>query len=306
MTKANDRARAAVADAERRARRKIKRLQGKGVRTGGISPFREVDASDTWALKRYVKDLERFVSRQTRYVAGYDGTPIPYDAYRDFRRLEKRYNAAHAKWWDTYGNQPFITAEGASETTIAERSLAARLKGMAFGGASAYRETPAEKLRGVKDIEKRSAIMHKELSPSYQKERVRNLRKNLLAHASEFNDARIPKMIRKLSNEQLFALQNFTNFVPLYYRYMSTNVEVTLGEDIDATEYDAQVQHMIDTIEQVRLQFPASVKTRKTKGRKTKSGRSGKKSKAKIKVYAPTKADAKDKAMSMYRDIYGG
>lgn len=306
MTKANDRARAAVADAERRARRKIKRLQGKGVRTGGITPFREVDASDTWAMKRYAKELERFVSRQTRYVAGYDGTPIPYETYRDFRRLEKRYNAAHAKWWDTYGQQPFITAAGASETTIAERSLAARLKGMAFGGASAYRETPADKLRGVKDIEKRSAIMRKELSPSYQQERTRALRKNLLAHASEFNDPRIPKMIRKLSNEQLFALQNFTNFVPLYYRYISTNVEVTLGTDIDAMEHDTQVQHMIDTIEQVRLQFPAAVKTWETKGRKTKSGRKGRKSKAKIKVYAPTKADVKDKAKDMYRDIYGG
>ena len=306
MTKANDRARAAVTDAERRARRKIKRLQNKGVRTGGISPFREVDTSDTWALKRYAKELETFVSRQTRYVAGYDGTPIPYEAYRDFRRLEKKYNAAHAKWWDTYGQQPFITSEGASEMTIVERSLAARLKGMAFGGASAYRETPAERLRGVKDIEKRSAIMRKELSPSYQKERVRNLRMNLLAHASEFNDPRIPRMIRKLSNEQLFALQNFTNFVPLYYRYMSTNVEVTLGEDIDAMEHDAQVQHMIDTIEQVRSQFPAAVKTWETNGRKTKSGRKGMKSKAKIKVYAPSKADAKDKAKGMYRDIYGG
>lgn len=306
MTKANDRARAAVADAERRARRKIKRLQNKGVRTGGISPIREVDVSDTWALKRYAKELESFVSRQTRYVAGYDGTPIPYSTYRDFRRLERKYNIQHAKWWDKYGNQPFITAEGASDMTIAERSLAARLKGMAFGGASAYRETPAERLRGVKDIEKRSAIMRKELSPSYQKERVRNLRKNLLAHASEFNDTRIPKMIRKLSNEQLFALQNFTNFVPLYYRYISTNVEVTLGEDIDAIEYNAQVQHMIDTIEQVRSLFPASVKTWETKGRKTKDGRKGKKSMAKIKVYAPTKADAKDKAKDMYRDIYGG
>lgn len=306
MTKANDRARAAVADAERRARRKIKRLQGKGVRTGGISPFRKVDTSDTWALKRYANDLERFVSRQTRYVAGYDGTPIPYGTYRDFRRLEKRYNAAHAKWWDTYGNQPFITAEGASETTIAERSLAARLKGMAFGGASAYRETPADKLRGVKDIEKRSAIMRKELSPSYQKQRVRNLRRNLLAHASEFNDPRILKMIRNLSNEQLFALQNFTNFVPLYYRYINTNIEVTLGEDIDAIEHDAQVQHMIDTIEQVRMQFPAAVKTWETKGRKTKEGRKGKKSKARVKVHAPSLSQAKEKAHAMYQDIYGG
>ena len=43
MTKANENARARVADAERRARRKIKRLQNKGVRTGSVEPFRAVD-----------------------------------------------------------------------------------------------------------------------------------------------------------------------------------------------------------------------------------------------------------------------
>lgn len=55
MTKANENARARVADAERRARRKIKRLQNKGVRTGSVEPFRTVDPSNTRALKSYAR-----------------------------------------------------------------------------------------------------------------------------------------------------------------------------------------------------------------------------------------------------------
>lgn len=61
MTKANDAARARVADAERRARRKIKRLQKKGIRTGSITPFRDVDPSNTRALNSYHKQLEQFI-----------------------------------------------------------------------------------------------------------------------------------------------------------------------------------------------------------------------------------------------------
>ena len=92
MTKANENARARVADAERRARRKIKRLQNKGVRTGSVEPFRTVDPSNTRALNSYANQLEKFISRSTRFVAGRDGTPIPYTAYRDYKRLERQWN----------------------------------------------------------------------------------------------------------------------------------------------------------------------------------------------------------------------
>ena len=91
MTKANENARARVKDAERRARRKIKRLQKKGVRTGSVAPFRDVDPSNTRALNSYANQLEKFISRSTRFVAGRDGTPIPYTAYRDYKRLERQW-----------------------------------------------------------------------------------------------------------------------------------------------------------------------------------------------------------------------
>lgn len=306
MTKANENARAHVKDAERRARRKIKRLQSKGIRTGGIAPFRDVDPSNTRALNSYARDLEQFVSRSTRFVAGRDGTPIPYTAYRDYKRIERQWNKEHNRYWQKFAAHPFLTAYGESDTSLGMRSAMSHVKGLPFGNIDYQRQLLPEQIRSESDLKKRMKILKRELSPTYQRQRITQLRKNLMEHAASFNDPRIPKMIKKLSNEQLFALQNFTNFVPIYYRYMSTNVEITLGEDIDATEHDAQVEHMLMLIEQVKSRYPLAVKEWQTKGRKTKNGRKHVKSKARIKVYAPTKDAAKQKAREMYRDFNGG
>lgn len=306
MTKANENARAHVKDAERRARRKIKRLQNKGIRTGGIAPFRDVDPSNTRALKSYANQLEKFISRSTRFVAGRDGTPIPYTAYRDYKRLERQWNKEHNKYWQKFAAHPYLTAYGESDTTLGMRSAMAHVKGLPFGNIDYQRQLLPEQIRSEADLRKRAQILKRELSPTYQRQRITQLRKNLMEHAASFNDPRIPAMIKKLSNEQLFALQNFTNFVPIYYRYMSTNVEITLGEDIDATEHDAQVEHMLMLIEQVKRRYPLAVKEWQTKGRKTKNGRKHVKSKARIKVYAPTKDAAKQKARELYRDFNGG
>ena len=306
MTKANENARAHVKDAERRARRKIKRLQNKGIRTGGIAPFRDVDPSNTRALKSYANQLEKFISRSTRFVAGRDGTPIPYTAYRDYKRLERQWNKEHNKYWQKFAAHPYLTAYGESDTTLGMRSAMAHVKGLPFGNIDYQRQLLPEQIRSEADLRKRAQILKRELSPTYQRKRITQLRKNLMEHAASFNDPRLPAMIKKLSNEQLFALQNFTNFVPIYYRYMSTNVEITLGEDIDATEHDAQVEHMLMLIEQVKRHYPLAVKEWQTKGRKTKNGRKHVKSKARIKVYAPTKDAAKQKARELYRDFNGG
>ena len=271
MTKANENARARVADAERRARRKIKRLQNKGVRTGSVEPFRTVDPSNTRALNSYAKQLEKFISRSTRFVAGRDGTPIPYTAYRDYKRIERQWNKEHNKYWQKFANQPFMTAYGAADMTLGQRSAAAHVKGLPFGNIDYQRELLPEQIRSVKDLEQRKKILKREMSPSFQRKRITQLRKNLLEHAATFNDPRIPNMIRKLSNEQLFALQNFTNFVPLYYRYINTDRDNVMGAQADAMDDEAQKEHMILTIQQVQNQYPKK-QTRKRE-RKSKKRR---------------------------------
>ena len=271
MTKANDNARARVRDAERRVRRKLKRLQSKGIRTGSITPLREVDPSNTRALKSYARELERFISRSTRFVAGRDGTPIPYTAYRDYKRIERQWNMEHNRYWQKFADQPFMTAYGPADMTLGQRSAAAHVKGLPFGDVDYQRELLPDQIRSVKDLEQRKRILKREMSPSYQRKRITQLRKNLLEHAATFNDPRIPNMIRKLSNEQLFALQNFTNFVPLYYRYINTDRDNVTGAQADAMDDETQKEHMILTIQQVQNQYPKK-RTRKRKRKNKKRG----------------------------------
>ena len=268
MTKANDIARAHVVDAEKRAKRKIKRLQNKGVRTSSINPIQNVDKSDTRALKRYAKALEEFISRQTRFIAGRDGTPIPYAAYRDYKQLEKKWNKAHDRYWSEFAPKPYITAYGVSDMTLGERSAASHVKGLPFGNIGYKRELLPEQIKSAEDLKNRMKILKRELSPSYQKQRIKQLRKNLIEHAASFNDPAIPKAIKRLSDEQLFALQNFTNFVPLYYRYINTDRDNSMGGQADAMDDEAQKQHMLLTIEQVQKIGSKNYPKRKPKKRK--------------------------------------
>lgn len=269
-TKANMAAQAAVKDAERRAKRKLARLNKNGVRTGSISPFHSVDTTDTWALKRYAKELNTFVSRKTRYVAGYDGTPIPYQVYRDFRNTEKAWQKAHAKYWGKFANEPFITASGAQDTTQAMRSAMHKISGIPFGDITEIRHADVAQLRGVPDIKKRMQIMKREMSASYQEKRLKQLRKNMIEAASAINEPSVVTAIRGLTTQQLFQLQNFANFVPVFYEYfVDTDPMSSLGDVADAFNHEGTREHLLETIKHIKKMYPRKPKT-VTMGNKSK------------------------------------
>ena len=296
-TKANLAANAAMKDALKRANRKLGRLQKKGIRTGSISPIRPVDTSDTRAVKKYTKELENFISRQTRFVKGRDGSPIPYEYWRDFKRLERDYNRTHAKFWSRYGDMPFITTAGASDMTLRERD---RMLQRPLIEKRA--DVQPEQINSISDLKRRAKALLKEISPSYQSNRMKQLRKNLLEHAATFNDERLPRMIRSLSEEQLFALQAMTNFVPVYFHFISTEVNVSLGEMADEMEHAAQVDHLKETIEQVQTAFPSvSLKSTGTK-KQRKKGKG--KTRGRVRVTGFTPESVKQRARTIYRKFY--
>lgn len=265
MTKANDAARARVKDAERRARRKMRRLENKGIRTGSISPFESIDPSNTRKLNSYYNRLEKFISRQTRYVAGNDGTPIPYKDYRDFRRLERKWNKQHDKFWTDFAPKPFITSKGESETSMGMMSLISDAPGTPFRSITTVKQTEASKLKGEPELKRRMKNMQKELSPGYEARRIKQLRKNMLKHIEQFNEPELAKKIRGLTNVQLQALKNRTDFVPMYYRYLDTKPGLTGDVAADSMDHDAQLEHLSLTIQQVKKMYPRKTGASKRK-----------------------------------------
>ena len=262
MTKANREANDSRSDAERRARRKLNRLKNKGIATGNISPFRDVDTSDTRAVKSYTRELESFISRENRYVGGFQGTPIPYSEYRDLRRMERKWNKVHNKYWEKFGPQPFIIPEGPTDMSLAMRSSMGHFKSDLMHGINYERSTPAEKIRGIRDIEKRKAIMLQELDPKFQENRAKVLKKNMLAYIDTFNDPELKSAIKKLNSSQLFKLQTFTDFVPLYYHYINTDRDNKISKAIDAQDDEQQRRHLKQLINNVSDETPTKPKKR--------------------------------------------
>lgn len=241
-------------DLERRAKRKLQRLKRKGVAVGNISPLEKVDESNTRAVKAYNARLESFIDRRNAYLAGRDGTPIPRAVWQEYKRTRKAWEKAHDKFWREFGDKRIITAHGKQDMTLREYAAQAKGKGAAFGGAGIRPIPPIEKVRGVADLQTRMEAMRNEMSEDYLKRRAKTLKQNLIRHVDVFNDVRIDKAVRALTVNQLIVLQNLTNFVPAYYKFIDTDQGVYVSLADDAAETEKQIEHLLMTIEQAKRQ----------------------------------------------------
>lgn len=107
---------------ERAAMKKIGRIEAAGVNVArsAFDPrvgAKRLDAMSTRELRRHTQRVEQFVSRQTQFVGGFAGTPIPRATWNEYQRLEKINNEHAAKVLGTYGD---VRLPG-QEQTIAGR-----------------------------------------------------------------------------------------------------------------------------------------------------------------------------------------
>lgn len=252
---ANKQTLATMRKLEKRAQQKLKRLQDKGVRTGSISPLKQVDTSNKGKVKAYIRDLERFNSRKTQYVAGRDGTPLPAAEVRHYRQLEKQWNKAHRKFWKKYADQPFYTPEGASDVSLGELSSYVHVKGLPYGDINYERKFNVENIRGLKDLRRRINIMKTETSPEYEQKRLQNLQVNMQDFARVMNDQRLIDMIEGMTDDQLLELWNNSDFVEIFYHAYPGKNGNTVSQAMD---YESDVQHMLQLVEGVKERKPGT------------------------------------------------
>lgn len=240
---------------EKRAQQKLKRLQDNGVRTGSISPLKQVDTSNKGKVKAYIRDLKRFNSRKTQYVAGRDGTPLPEAEIKYYRELEKKWNKAHKKFWKNYADQPFFTPEGESDVTLGELSSYVHVKGLPYGDINYQRNVSVENIRGLKDLRRRIKIMETETSKDYEQSRLKNLRINMQNFAHILNDQRLLDMVEDMTDDQLLELWTNSDFVEIFYHaYPGKN-----GNAVSkAMDYEKDVEHMLQLVEGVKERKPGT------------------------------------------------
>lgn len=227
---------------EKRAEKKLERFRSQGVRTGSITPIRPVDTSNQAKVKKYIRELETFNSRQTQYVAGRDGTPLDKKKVSEYLKLEKKWNRVHEKFWKREGSDIFYTPEGASDTTLAQKSSYVHVKGLPFGDINYKRQADMSKIKGMKDLQRRIDIMRIETSPEYERNRLKQLRENMKDFASgAMNDKALYNMVDIMTDDQLLELWQNSDFVEIFYHSYPGKNGTSISQAFDR---ENDIKHM--------------------------------------------------------------
>lgn len=216
-----------VEDAQRRARRKVQRLEKKGVHTSGINPIKDPSQMTTAERRAYKNQLEKFISRETRYVAGYEGTPISYKTVREIRSAERELNKKREQLWKGVKDKS-VLMDGASMTAAQWREM-----GQVFDPKSGRfipnpksplyfteaRQRDIAYLKGERDAREYIKKLKHAGTKTYEAKKNKTLRDNAARAVEAINEPELAARIRKLTTAQLYELLTRSDFVESVFMY---------------------------------------------------------------------------------------
>lgn len=211
--------------AEQRAKRKIRRLEKRGIHTGGINPLANVSQMTTGQKRSYEKRLENFISRQTRYVAGYEGAPISMQTVKEIHAAEKHLNQQRAKQWKAVAGKNMLI-QGASMTADAYRD-STRSYDVKTGTFKPNPKSPLfyteehhrdiSMLKGERAAQEYIRKIKYAASKEYIDKKNDQLRENMVKVLRTLNDPSLIKRINSLSSEDLYELSARSTLIQMVF-----------------------------------------------------------------------------------------
>lgn len=267
MTKANDRAREKVRDAERRAKRKLARLRNKGIATRSINPIHPVDPTNTRALNSYAANLEKFISRKNAYVGINEGTPIPKTLWLKYKRTERTWNNFKRAQAERAKNRPYITTPGVQHDTT--RSILEMMR------KDAWKDAQLRNIKSKKELKERIKRLEHEMTKSFQIERGKRVRANVFEKIDYFDDkarARMIKALNRLTNEEMMILSAESNFESAFYSWINgdySNKDMSTEEkDSAEISFAENVEGLVESIIRQRAPKRIPKRSERKKGKK--------------------------------------
>lgn len=130
---------------------------------------------------------------------------------REYSQVAKKWERAHARYWDDYAPRPFIAAGRESDMTAGQYGQV-RYQGARLWGNPTAEVKKAEEYSSAQQLKKVIKAMKAELSPAFQKRRVSALRGHALDFAHTIGDDELTRVIGSLTDAQLEELNNTTDF----------------------------------------------------------------------------------------------
>lgn len=207
--------RAEVRRRHKAATSKVSRLRSRGVELGGTNidvrrDLSKVKRYNATQLRAYAATLDRFVSRQTAYVPGDKGVPLPAAKWREYKRLERmnnrRTNTEYEKVADTFLPTPSIRIR--DRRTMLSQSALGQSANVPF-------QEMNRKSTGItneKALDKIIEQMRDKTRRGYLPEQLAKSREQFMKMLGEIGEQRYLKAASELSDAQFDILWNYTSF----------------------------------------------------------------------------------------------
>lgn len=193
-------------------------------------PANVVKRYNSRQLNKYIAELNAFQSRDVGYVAGAGGVPIPKSKWREYKRLETRYNAAgalhEAKIADIFLPQAGMTLR--QRNAMVHPTAVGEVVNRPYSQV----ERSASQVPGVKALDRLIKDMIKKTNKSFLPSEIKRSRKQLNDMLKTAGNGEFVKRANKLSNSQFDTLWNYTNFATL----VSLSYEMAKLRAADAKE----------------------------------------------------------------------
>lgn len=207
--------RAEVRRRHRAATSKVSRLRSRGVELGGSNydvrrDLSKVKRYNATQLRAYANQLNSFVERKNAFVPGDSGVPLPAAKWREYKRLEKRYNEIGNREYSKVG-EIFLPQPG-----VRVRDRRKILSQSAIGEAvnAPYQEIDRQ-ARGITSetaLDRLTDQMRKKTSREYLPGEIAKSREQFMNMLTEIGNPEFIEAANKLSDDQFDTLWNYTSF----------------------------------------------------------------------------------------------
>lgn len=201
--------------------------------------------------------MTEFTSRSTSYVAGARGQVLPRAKWREYKRLEERYNAIGAGHMDKIGNYRIPN----TGLTVRERVAtftpdSKRAQGDVVQRPYSPTTRKSIEIADSKALDKLIKSFRSKVGPGYLKKTIRKSREVARTMLERSGDARYTEALDKLTDSQFDILWNYTPFA----NDLSEDYEIRKlqAANIKETFHDSVLERGQDDIRAV-LEWAASL-----------------------------------------------
>jgi hypothetical protein len=237
---------------------RIKKNTGVDLRGTKEDPRRPLEVVDKYNAKQlmsYLGDLNAFMSRNSGFVAGANGVPLPKDQWVEYKNLEKKFNSIGTEQFNKIADI-FIPQSG---MTISQRAKTISPDTVSAQGDIVNRPYSHTE-RDPKNIASPEALkvlikdLKGKVSPKYLPAKLKESRGQAEEMLTTIGNTNLTARVQALSDNQFNTLWNYTNFTRqmsgIYF--MLKRMAANTGErwyDSVVEDYEEDISEYLDWAE---------------------------------------------------------